>query len=1587
MPSSVIFRARTRALLFISICVALAAFISLWTGQEHATAAPHKSGITPAASTINVNSTADVANSSDGLCTLREAITAANNNAASGGTAGECAAGSSSGSDTINFSVTGAISLTSALPDITSDMTINGPGANILTVQRSTAGGTPNFRIFTINSGRTVGISGLTMSNGNIASGLAPLNSGGAVANSGTLILTNSTLSGNTAINGGGAIFNNGTFTLANSTVSGNSSNNWGGGIYNLGTFSAVNSTISGNGTAGEGGGIVNFNMSLILTNVTVTNNRCNTDNSGFEVGGGVSLEGANATLKNTIIAGNFQGGSGSVSNDLFDGDAIVSSSSFNLIGTVGTGFSGPGVFVNGVNNNQVGVSNPGLGPLQNNGGPTMTHALLAGSPAIDAGDNSITGAPLNLSTDQRGAGYNRGADGNGDGSVTIDIGAFEVQSILVTNTNDSGAGSLRQAITDANASPDTNAINFQIGLTGTITLSTVLPNLSTSIAINGPGANQLTVMRSTAGGTPQFRIFNVLNSSTVNLVGLTISGGFNNGGGAGTLNSSGSSLIVTNCIVSGNTDNNFRGGGISSSGTLVVTNSTVSGNTGHGIFTDGGVITISNSIISSNAGSGISHSSPFAFSVTNSTISGNNGGGGIHMSGGVLTLTNSTINGNTANGGGGIFTSGGTTGDTLILTNSTISGNTALAGGGGIQTSGTLRMTNCTISGNTTNSSGGGGIFFAGSTTDATLTNSTVTANSADFGGGLYNVAGTANIRNTIVANNSIASGGTGPDLKGTFNSRDYNLIGDTSGGDLAGTTTHNIVNVNALLGPLANNGGLTLTHALLPNSPALDAGDNCVTQATHCGDANIPQVTTDQRGFNRPVDGPDVDTTATVDIGAYETQAALADIANVSTNEDTPVQTVFDVGDTSSVTSITASSSNPTLVPNDVAHLSVNGFGSTEVVAMAPATNLNGTTNITVTVNRTGGGTASKTFMLTVNPINDAPSFTSGPAQIVNEDSGAQTVANWATNMSAGPADESAQTLFFQLTNSNSSLFSVAPAISSTGTLTYTPAANVNGSATITVVLKDNGGTANGGVDASAPQIFTITVNPVNDAPSFTKGPDQTMNNDAGAQTVNNWATDISPGPADESGQTVSFQVTANTNPALFTVTPAISPTGTLTYTPAANAGGSATITINLKDNGGTANSGQDTSSSQSFTITVTPVGGSVSFNATNFNTTESSGFVTITVRRTGDTSRAVTVDYATSGDTGLPCANTTGAASPKCDFTSAIGTLKFAAGDTTKPFTVLISQDSFTEGFETFNVTLSNPTGGAALTTPVTAMVTIADDPNEPTTNAIDDASNFVRQHYHDFLNREPDASGLAFWTNQITSCGSDQACIELRRINVSAAFFVSVEFQQTGYLVERLYRVAYGSAVGNSTFGGAHTLTVPVVRFSEFLTDTQAIGKDLIVGQPGWETVLENNKQALINDFVNRSRFTTAYPLGMTAADFVDALNVNAGGALSQTERDQLVSDLTMGTKTRAQVLRAVAEDQDLYNDEFNRAFVLMQYYGYLRRNPNDAPEASLDYTGFDFWLRKLNAFHGNYVNAQMVQAFLDAGEYRQRFGPP
>jgi Calx-beta domain/Domain of unknown function (DUF4214) len=395
----------------------------------------------------------------------------------------------------------------------------------------------------------------------------------------------------------------------------------------------------------------------------------------------------------------------------------------------------------------------------------------------------------------------------------------------------------------------------------------------------------------------------------------------------------------------------------------------------------------------------------------------------------------------------------------------------------------------------------------------------------------------------------------------------------------------------------------------------------------------------------------------------------------------------------------------------------------------------------------------------------------------------------------------------------------------------------------------------------------------------------------------------------------------------------------------------------------------------------------GGFLNFTQGSYGVSENTGFVTVKIIRSNDTTRAATVDYATS-DTGASaqCGTSNGLASSRCDFTAAFGTLRFAPGETEKTFVILVNRDSYNEASESFGIGLSNLKGGAIMVGSSTALGVIFNSSPPPPANIIDDARAFVRQHYHDFLNREPDQAGVDFWTNEITSCGSDAQCIEVKRINVSASFFLSIEFKETGYMIERLYKTAYGDAIGNSTLSNAHQLSAPLVRLNELLADTQQISQGVIVGQGNWEQQIETNKQSFVADFVQRSRFTTAFPTSMSAAQFVDALNANAGNQLSQTERDQLVNDLSTTAKTRAQVLRAIAEHPKLIEAERSRAFVLMQYFGYLRRNPDDAPEVGLDHTGYDFWLTKLNGADDNFFDAEMVKAFLSSIEYRQRFGP-
>ncbi|MGB8508364.1 MAG: DUF4214 domain-containing protein, partial [Pyrinomonadaceae bacterium] len=313
-----------------------------------------------------------------------------------------------------------------------------------------------------------------------------------------------------------------------------------------------------------------------------------------------------------------------------------------------------------------------------------------------------------------------------------------------------------------------------------------------------------------------------------------------------------------------------------------------------------------------------------------------------------------------------------------------------------------------------------------------------------------------------------------------------------------------------------------------------------------------------------------------------------------------------------------------------------------------------------------------------------------------------------------------------------------------------------------------------------------------------------------------------------------------------------------------------------------------------------------------------------------------------------------------------TDASGKYSFGFVSTTGTHTVTPSRSGLT--FAPASRSFANPSWNQ------TASFIVPTQAN-PNPHASDSTAFFVAQHYADFLNREPDAAGLSFWTNQVESCGADQACREVRRINVSAAFYVSIEFQQTGFLVYRANKASFGNLPG---------MPVPVT-VQGLVPDTQRVSRNVIVGTGAWEAQLETNKTAFFQGWVQRPAFVAQYPATLAPAVFVDTLIANAGLQPGEIDRNALVAGLSAGTLTRAQVVRNVSENPAFSAREFNRAFVLMQYFGYMRRNPNDAPEQGLNFDGYDFWLRKLNEFNGNFVNAEMVKAFITSGEYRGRFG--
>ena len=631
--------------------------------------------------------------------------------------------------DTIQFGVTGTVTLTSALPQITQNVSIYGSGPAVLTIS-----GANSYPVFNIASSATVTINGMTIANGNGTNG-------GGISNAGTLTVDNVAISDNLAQSSGGAISSSGTLTLNGVSLSGNGSNSFGGAINLVGsstlavsysTFSGnrsslggaiyggsgsstvIESTFSGNTAVDNGGAIYVGNGLLTLTNSTLSGNSTDSQGGAIYIGSGTT------SANNSIFTGNFAITDGGI----YNGGTL--SGSNNILGADidgECGGSGTGCFTNGVNGNQVGVaaSNIGLLPLANYGGGIQTMALLPGSTAICTGlrSTAVDASSNPLPYDQRGFAMDPSC-----AAGSVDIGAVQTNQYVVNSLLDTGDGSdncnptgtgstcsLRDAISDANSAP--GDVTFLPSLTSTANPGTI--NIGANPGgpgspgpggtgstltiggenIFGPGANQLSI----AGDddTNVGSVITVNSGAQAFLYGLTITEGYteNSPGGGGIYNQ-GTLTVMASAISSNLTDSGLSGAGIANEGTLTLTGSTVSGN---------------QIIFGSGSGGGIY--STGTLTLTESTVEGNSiaaqstgGGGGIFIAAGSAALSASTISGNNVpsfcppvpnapcqgGSGGGIYSGG-----TLSVTNSILAGNTSL----GSSTSGDCVGGGCPSNGN----------------------------------------------------------------------------------------------------------------------------------------------------------------------------------------------------------------------------------------------------------------------------------------------------------------------------------------------------------------------------------------------------------------------------------------------------------------------------------------------------------------------------------------------------------------------------------------------------------------------------------------------------------------------------------------------------------------------------------------------------------------------------------------------------------------------------------------------------------------------------------------------------------------------
>jgi hypothetical protein len=1629
---------------------------------------------------------------------------------------------------TITFNLaagTHTITLDSSLGQlvINKNLTINGPtGA----ANRVTVSGNNSTRVLQITGAVTVNISDLTISNGQVSGG-SGIGGSGIFNNGGTLTLTNSTISSNTSagLEGGGGIYTlNGTLnvtnstvsgnstsagpgggiriggggstlTVTNSTISGNSATGLGGGIAVASTTTITNSTISGNSATGEGGGLRAFGGPVNIVNSTITNNICDSDNNSSGTGGGIrNLAGGALTLHNTIVAGNGRGSAVPTADDIQG--SVNAASSFNLIGNAATA----GDLTHGTNSNIVGNSGAGtidarLGALASNGGSTQTHALLAGSPALDAGSNTVADNN-SLTTDQRGTGYDRKRDAASDADTTqtVDIGAFEADPSV-------------EDIADKATAEDTAlpAFVFRVGdsasaftsITATSSNTTLVPNANITVGSDTPSTRTLSI--TPAANQSGTTTITVTVTKTINSTVISMSDTF-----VLTVGTVPDTPSVTNATT--NEDTQTTSGLVISRNAAdgaEVTHFKITNITNGTLFKNDGVTQINNNdfITFAEGNAGLKFT-PAANSLANGSfqVQAATDAVGTSLSAGAATatitinpvadtpsVTNATTNEDTQTTSGLVVSRNAA--DGAEVTHFKITG---ITGGTLFKTDDTTQINNNDV---ITFAEGNAGLKFTPAANlfspSSTFSFQVQGATSA-AGAGLSAGAATATITvNTVADTPSVTNATTNEDAQTTSG-----LVITRNAADGAEVTHFKITGITG--GTLFQNNGTT---AINNNDFITVAQGNAGLKFTPTANSNTNgsfQVQSSLNNTNAGLGGNLA--TATITINPINDAPTLDAIGNLNINEDAGAQVVNLTGISagggeSQTLVVTATSDNTGVVPNPtVNYTSPNATGS---LSFTPVPNQSGSAIITVTVND-GGGTANggvetvtRTFTVTVNAVNDAPENTVPSAQNVIKNSTLTFNAANSNLISISDVDAGGNSVQVTLTATNGRM-----TLSGTAGLTFVPAngnndgnndaslnftgtiANINnalngmvfaptngydGPASIQITTNDLGNSGSGGALSDTDTInitvlkggvldfssatytvaedggsVTITVNRTDGSNGTVKvdyttsdgtavaGEDYTTS--SGELTFNNGVTTqtftvpITNDSLDEANETVNLTLSnAQGSGALGTQTTAVltitdndptpslsindvslaegnSGTTNFTFTVTLSAASGQTVTVNYQTNNGSAttanndyqaipstlltfnpgetsknvtvqvNGDPDAEIDETFTVDLsgatnatladsqglgtilsddTPV---MQLDAPTYTVNEDALFVKLTVNRIGDTAQPATINYTTNDQAGLTNCNVfNGIASPRCDYALTVGKLRFAAGEASRDILIPIINDVYVEGSETFTFTLSNPTGGAELGTPSSATITILDNDNGPAPNPIDNNEFLIREFYVDFLGRLPDQGGLAAWLDILNDCPvGDTTC---DRIAVARGFTHSEEFGSRGYFIYRAYRATLGR----------------IPHYAEFMPDVASVSGFMSAQD------LDAAKNEFINDFMSRPEFHAKYD--STINDPTAYVNLLEQTALVPLPNKQaLINDLANNTKTRAQVLRIVMETVEVYAKYFNEAFIVMNYFGFLRRNPDAA---------FQVWIDLFN--HTNDYRL-IINGFINSNEYKQRFGP-